>query len=85
MQTIIDYLLHQLESEDVEEIGLDDIYNFLDYLLGNEMDTQQMVDKLGLYEMELERVAFEGKLTSTLLGRLLVAPAIPAQGYVVGL
>lgn len=85
MQTIIEYLLSQLESEDVEEIDVDDVYGFLLYLVDNEMAPDQIQDEIGLYEFEINRVAFEGGLARNILGRLLTATAVPAKGYVVGL
>lgn len=85
MQTIADYLLSALEGDDVEDIDVSDVYGFLQYLIGTQMAPQQMVDEIGLYELELTRVAHEGYLAGALLSRLLAAPARPKNGYVVGL
>lgn len=85
MQSIIEYLLHQLESEDVEEINVNDVHSFLLSLMGNEMGPEQMIQDIGLYELELNRVAWEGQVASSYLQRLLIAPAVPAKRYVVGL
>lgn len=86
MQTIIDYLLEILKNdEEVPEIDVDDVFNFLHYLIGNEMDPAQMIDEIGLYEVELNGVAWEGRTASALLQRLLLTPAVPMKGYVIGL
>ncbi len=86
MQAIIDYLLEILNNDDeLPHIDVDDVFNFLHYLLDKEMDPAQMIDEIDLYEFELNRVAWEGRITSSLLQRLLLAPATPMKGYVVGL
>lgn len=86
MQAIIDYLLEILNNdEELPEIDVDDVFNFLQYLIGNEMDPAQMIEEIGLYELELNGVAWEGRTASTLLQRLLLTPAVPMKGYVIGL
>lgn len=86
MQTIIDYLLEMMNSdEELPHIDVDDVWNFLQYLVGNEMPADQIEEEIGIYEAELHRMAFEGQMTHSLLERLLAVPAVPMQGYVVGL
>jgi hypothetical protein len=86
MQAIIDYLLEILNNDDeVPHIDVDDVFNFIHYLIGNEMDPAQMVDEIELMEVELNGVAWEGRTASEFLQRLLITPAVPLKGYVVGL
>ncbi|MCC6602093.1 MAG: hypothetical protein IT327_02725 [Anaerolineae bacterium] len=86
MQAIIDYLLEILNDDDeVPYIDVDDVFNFLNDLIGNQLDAAHIVDRVGLYEVELNSVAWEGRAASELLTRLLITPAVPLKGYVVGL
>lgn len=86
MQAIIDYLLEILNNDDeVPHIDVDDVFNFLNDLIGNQLDAAQIVDRVGLYEVELNSVAWEGRAASELLTRLLITPAVPAKEYVAGL
>ena len=86
MQSIIDYLLEILNNDDeLPHIDVDDVFNFLNDLIGNKMDPAQMIEQIGLYEVELNGVAWEGRTASALLQRLLLTPAVPLEGYVVGL
>lgn len=86
MQGIIDYLLEILNNDDeVPYIDVDDVFNFLNDLIGTELDSAQIVDRIGLYEVELNSVAWEGRAAGELLTRLLITPAMPAKEYVVGL
>lgn len=86
MQAIIDYLLEILNNDDeVPDIDVDDVFNFLHHLIGKEMDAAQIIEEVGLYEVELNGVAWEGRTASEFLQRLLITPAVPLKGYVIGL
>lgn len=85
MQTI-DYLLEIMNNDDeLPHIDVDDVYSFMQYLIGNEMPADQIEEEIGIYELELHRMAFEGQKTNLYLARLLQVTAVPVQEYVVGL
>lgn len=85
MQSIIEYLLNELADEEIEDIGVDDVYALLESLAGKVMSAKEIIGTLDLYELELNRTAYEGFDSTRLVTKLLNVTAVPGKGYVVGL